>query len=45
MIAIEKKKIKEAKEILLKTSYGMEVPKELNLLIIDEEKEDAGKKD
>ena len=41
MIAIERKKIKEAKEIVLKTSYGLEVPKEINLLIIDEEKKDA----
>ena len=42
MVTIEKKKkIKEAKEILLKTSYGMEVPKEITLLFIDEEKEDA----
>ena len=41
MVTIEKKKIKEAKEIVLKTSYGLEVPKEINLLIIDEEKKDA----
>jgi hypothetical protein len=38
---IEKKKIKEAK-IVLKTSYGLEVPKEIELLIIDEENTDAG---
>lgn len=41
MIAIETGKIKEAKSILLKYSYGLEVPKELNIKVI-EEKEDAG---
>jgi hypothetical protein len=42
MVTIEKKrKSSEAKEILLKVSHGLEIPKEISLLIIDEEKEDA----
>jgi len=42
VIAIETEKIKKAKDILLKYSHGLEVPKELNIKVI-EEKEDAGK--
>lgn len=41
MVAIEKKKIENAKEILLKVSHGLEKPKEINLLIIDGEKKNA----
>lgn len=41
MIAIEKNK--KAKEINLKLSCGLEIPKELNIKIIDEEKENARK--
>jgi len=42
MLVIETEKIKEAKNILLKYSNGLEVPKELNIKVI-EEKKDAGK--
>ena len=45
MIAIEKKKIKDAKDILLRSSYGLEVPKELNIKIIEEEEDAKDKRD
>jgi len=42
VIVIEKEKIKKAKDILLRYSHGLEIPKELNIKVV-EEKEDAGK--
>ena len=41
MIAIDKRRVK-SKEICLKVSYGLEVPKKISLLI--EEKRDANTK-
>jgi len=43
MLVIETDKIKKAKDILLRYSHGLEIPKELNIKIV-EEKEDARNK-